>query len=85
MHDIITTDLFQVAYFLNNEIKPVGLLTEVRKEDNRKKIIFSFPRTKIAEEYVEKFKYGEAVSNVVQLKKNFQYARDLMFDRLRNI
>ena len=81
--DIVTTDLFIVAYLLCNGVKYSGLMNESKK-NKKQKIVFIFPRTKKVSDLIEKFKYEEAVGNIVQLKKNFLYARDLMYSELRN-
>ena len=82
--DVKTTDLFMVAYFLNNRIKPLKVITEGRNLANKKKIVFIFPRSTDVLKHVEKFKLGQAITNVIEFKNNFHIARDLMFDELRN-
>jgi hypothetical protein len=82
--ELKTTDLFLVAYLLNQNIQPEKITIEDREASRKKKIIFSFTRTENICAKVQLFKLGTAETNIVEFKKNFHYARDLMFDRLRN-
>ena len=82
--ELKTTDLFMVAYLLNENIQPKRICIEDRENARRRKIVFFFPRTTQILAQVELFKLGQAQTNIVEFKKNFQYVRDLMFDKLRN-
>ncbi len=82
--EVKTTDLFMVAYLLNQKIQPKRICIEDREKARKRKIVFFFTRTNQILAQVQLFKLGKAQTNIVEFKKNFQYARDLMFDRLRN-
>ncbi|HCT85663.1 MAG TPA: hypothetical protein DF296_10755 [Candidatus Margulisbacteria bacterium] len=80
--DIKTTDLFLSAFLINNQIRPSDIITE---GSSKKKVIFLFPETKHSIELTKQFKLGQAVTNVLDLKRNLQHVRDMMFDKLREI
>lgn len=79
-----TSDIFLSAYLINNKIHPLEVTTEDPRKKSRKRIVFVFPQTEDTNRLVTGFKLGTATANIVEFKRNFQYIRDLMFDKLRS-
>ena len=78
--EIKTTDLYLTAYFLTNNITPQNIVTQ---GENRKKIIFIFSDSQRVSQLMEEFRSGQAVANIILFRAKLEYARDVMFSKLR--
>lgn len=78
--DIKTTDLYLTAYLLSHNVTPKTIVTE---GENRKKIIFVFSASQHVNQLTEQFRSGQATANIILFRTKLEYARDVMFSRLR--
>jgi hypothetical protein len=81
--EIQTSDLYLVGYLLSQQI-PIKTIKQTQSNSTSKpRIIFIFNRTSHVNSLAYLFKMGQAKANVQNLKHHITYARDLMFDTLR--
>ena len=81
MENLRTTDLYLVAYLLNQKIQPTRITTEGLNA--RKKIIFLFNSNAEVRRYMDAFNRGEATANVSEFRHDYETVRDWMFASLR--
>ena len=82
MENLRTTDLYLVAYLLNQKIQPTRITTEGL--NGRKKIIFLFNSAPDVMRYMDAFNRGEATANVSAFRHDYETVRDWMFASLRS-
>ena len=76
-----TTDLYLVAYLLNQKIQPTRITTEGL--NGKKKIIFLFNGNTDVVRHMDAFNRGEATANVSEFRHDYETVRDWMFASLR--
>ena len=77
-----TTNLYLTAYLLANQINPNEIISEGQ---NKRKIIFVFPQNKRSENLVTQYQKGTATVKVHDFCVKYEFVRDLMFSKLREI
>jgi hypothetical protein len=77
-HKLNTTDIYLTAYLITNAILPEKTIKEGRK------VIFQFTKDKVLINLETNFREGRAIANIRKYKGSLEYARELLFSRLRN-
>ena len=76
-----TTDIYFTAYLITHKILPQTIILEGKQ--HHKKVIFQFFRDQSVESLEQKFKTGTATTNIQAFKGSMEFAKDLMFAKLR--
>ena len=80
--DIKTTDLSLTAYLLAHKLTPKTIIAEGGK---RKKIVFVFSASQRTSQLLDEFRSGNATANIILFRSKLEYARDVMFSKLRGL